>query len=89
MITNAALRHGRVSSLSVGRVAVASLSNPELDGEPVRVELVVVPAGEPEQHVTVREGEQFTIGPQTWVVEGVDNPGTYDYVVRIAAVPAS
>jgi hypothetical protein len=48
-----------------------------------------VAAGEPERQVTVREGERFTIGPQTWVVEGVDNVGTYDYVVRIAAVPAT
>jgi hypothetical protein len=89
MITRAALRHGRMASVSVGRVAVTFLSNPELDGEPVRVELVLLPDGQPEQEVTIREGERFAFGPQTWVLEGVDNVGTYDYVVRIAAVPAS
>ncbi|MEO3923646.1 DUF6406 domain-containing protein [Plantactinospora sp. CA-294935] len=84
MIESAVLRHGRVCNLGVGRVAVHFLSNPALDGEPVRVDLVVVPRNGVEQTLTLREGEQFTVGETAWILEGVENAGTYDYVVRIA-----
>ena len=84
--TRAALLHGEMHPLSVGRVAVYFVSNPELDDEPVRAELVVAPMGESERRETLRVGERFVIGPQTWVLEDVENVGTYDYIVRIAAV---
>ena len=84
MSERAALRHGRVKNLGSGRIAVHFLSNPDLDHEPVRAELVILPDGEAERKVTVREGETFPIGPDTWVLESVDNVGTYDYVVWIA-----
>jgi len=80
------LRHGRAYNLGSGRVAVHFVSNPQLDGEPVRAELVVAVPGVAEQHVTVREGEQFPVGTQTWALAGVDKVGSYDYVVRIARV---
>jgi hypothetical protein len=88
MSERVALRHGRVRNLGSGRVGVHFLSNPALDNQPVQAELALLPAGEPERHVTVREGETFEVGPETWVLASVDNVGTYDYVVWIARQPS-
>jgi hypothetical protein len=90
MIERAGLRHGRVLNLRSGRVAVTFLSNPALDNEPVRAELAIAEYGTErhvtERHETVREGDTFTVGGERWAVEGIDNVGTYEYVVRIAKV---
>jgi Family of unknown function (DUF6406) len=86
MRDTAQLRHGRMHSVRGGRVAVHFLSNPALDGEPVRADLVLVGTGQPDERVVVGEGDRFTLGPNTWVVQGIDNVGTHDYVVRIAIV---
>jgi hypothetical protein len=80
------LRHGRVYHFSGGSVGVCFLSNPQVDNQPVRAELAVLPHGESERQVVVHAGERFTVGPETWVVERFDNAGTYDYVVWIAKV---
>jgi hypothetical protein len=82
------LGHNMVHDLGPGRVAVHFLSNPDLDGQPVRVELAVAPHGGGEFDVTLRLGERFSIGAESWVFERVENLGTYDYTVWLASVPA-
>lgn len=86
MVESEALRHGRIYRVAGGRVAVQFLSNPAHDGLPLRVELLVAPRGGDSYKTTVRPGEPFAIGPDTWTVTEVDNVGTYDYVVRLARV---
>jgi Family of unknown function (DUF6406) len=86
MTESEALRHGRIYRVSSGRVAVLFLSNPAYDGQPLRVELVVVPRGGEEQRVAVRPGEPFAFGDASWQVGDIDNVGTYDYVVHISRI---
>ncbi len=82
------LAHGVVSRVGSARVGVHFLSNPDLDGQPVRVELAVAQHGGGEFGVTLRLGERFSIGAESWVFERVENLGTYDYIVWLAPVPA-
>jgi Family of unknown function (DUF6406) len=88
VIESLGLQHGRMYNLPQGSVAVFFLSNPDLDGQPRHVELSIGTHDGSEQRVTVYEGDQFAIGPDSWVLEGVDNATTYDYVVRIRKLPA-
>jgi hypothetical protein len=80
------LRHGRAYSTDAGRLAVTFVSNPERDGQPVRVNLVLVPDDGAEHEVALGVGDRFRLGPQEWALTGVDNLGTYDYVVNLARV---
>jgi hypothetical protein len=80
------LRHGRAYSTDAGRLAVTFVSNPGRDGQPLRVELTIVPDGGAEQDVTLRVGDRFRLGPEEWTLISVDNVGTYDYVVNLDRV---
>ncbi|MGA8115829.1 MAG: DUF6406 domain-containing protein [Actinocatenispora sp.] len=86
MAESTRLRHGRRYSLTAGRVAVVFLSDPSVDGRPVRAELSVAPWGSASQRVTVGLGDRFMIGAETWVLDNVHNIGTYEYVVSISRV---
>jgi hypothetical protein len=77
------LWHGVVVRVSGHRVAVTFLSNPEVDGQPVRVELVVVAPGGVERDVTLGIGGEFHAGPDVWRVAEVEYLGDFDYAVRL------
>jgi Family of unknown function (DUF6406) len=83
------LTHGVVTRVGTARVAVGFLSNPDVDGQPVHVELSVVPYRGEEFTANLRIGERFSTGDSSWVFTRVDNLGSYDYVVWLAPVPGS
>ncbi len=74
-----------MSRVSGHRVAVVFLSSPELDGQPIRVKLVVA-AGHQETLHTLAVGGQFPAGDEVWKVAEVEYLGDYDYVVRLERV---
>ncbi len=78
------LRHGRVSDLGPARAAVHFLSDPEVDGEPMRLVLSVMPDDAPGYRVTLHLGERFSVGGTTWVFDRVDDPGDYAYTAWLA-----
>jgi hypothetical protein len=82
------LQHGLIYSVGAGPVdvAVMHLSNPVLDGQPQSVVLMVATADGEEHDFTLRVGDRFPAGPETWQVRSIDDPGDYDYTVRIERV---
>jgi hypothetical protein len=84
MIDNVTLAHGRVYDVGPGRLAVLNVTNPALDAQPSRVEFAFAPDSGPEQQLTVGIGEPFSLADTRWLVQSIDNAGTYDYLVTIA-----
>ncbi|MFC7548802.1 DUF6406 domain-containing protein [Plantactinospora sp. GCM10030261] len=85
-----ALRHGMIYDVGDdGRVAVTFLSNPDLDGQPVSVELVLVDGDDAERGVTLHVGDRFEYGGESWRLSGIDEVGTYDYTVHLVKEEAS
>jgi hypothetical protein len=80
------LSHGTVCGVATGRVGVHFLSNPALDGQPLRVILAILTTDGVESKVTLHVGDTFPVGTATWRLESVDGAGTYDYTVRIVEV---
>src|SRR5437764_11801807 len=90
MINKVALSHGRVYPIDGDgwAVAVWFVSSPARDGLPQKVELSLQPPGDTDAaHVELRVGDTFPIGRASWRLVAVEDPDTWDYVVRIERVP--
>jgi hypothetical protein len=77
-----ALGPNRQRNTSIGSFGVINID--ARDGHPLRVRLMV--ATEEEYRYTLQPGETFSVGDQTWKLDGVDYRGRRDWTVVLARV---
>ena len=89
MIDAVDLKHGQLHDINTGWVGVMHLSNPEIDHQPPHVVLAVTTHDRQEREFTLRVGERFKAGDESWLLQGIDDVDSYDYTVRIVRVGSS
>lgn len=76
------LQHGRQRNTTIGSFGVIYVDARE--GHPLTVRLGV--AAEEENRYTLRLGDTFPVGDQTWRLDRVDDPGTRNWTVVLTKV---